>query len=68
VLVEAADGCVCIAGDVVSLAANAEAIGPMTPDAAAAGAFLERARAAGWEVIPSHEPAMRDHRWHASGR
>lgn len=68
VLVETAEGLVCIAGDVVSLAANAEAIGPMTPDAAATGAFLERARAAGWEMIPSHEPAMRGHRWYASGR
>ena len=68
VLVETAEGLVCIAGDVVSLAANAESIGPMTPDAAAAGVFLERARAAGWEMIPSHEPAMRGHRWYASGR
>ncbi len=67
VLVETADGTACIAGDIVSLAANADVIGPMTPDAAAAGAFLERARAAGWEMIPSHEPALREHRWYASG-
>jgi N-acyl homoserine lactone hydrolase len=68
VLVETREGTACIAGDIVSLAANAEVIGPMTPDVAAAGAFLERARAAGWEMVPSHEPAMRDHRWYASGR
>jgi N-acyl homoserine lactone hydrolase len=68
VLVATADGRACITGDVVSLAANAEAIGPMTPDAAAAGAFLERARAAGWEMISAHEPRMRDHRWYASAR
>ncbi|GEM_PF-1925260 len=66
VLVETADGRACIAGDIVSLAVNAEVIGPMTPDAAAAGAFLERARAARWELIPSHEPALRDHRWYVS--
>jgi N-acyl homoserine lactone hydrolase len=68
VLVDTADGCACIAGDIVSLAANADVVGPMTPDAAAASAFLERARAAGWEIIPSHEPAMRSHRWYASAR
>jgi len=66
VLVETADGCACIAGDIVSLAANADVVGPMTPDAAAAGAFLERVRVAGWEMIPSHEPALRDHRWYVS--
>jgi N-acyl homoserine lactone hydrolase len=68
ILVETTDGRACIAGDVVALAANADVVGPMTPDAGAAEAFLERARAAGWEIIPSHEPAMRDHRWYLSGR
>lgn len=68
VLIETADGRVCVAGDVVSLAANADVVGPMTPDAEAAEAFLERARLAGWEMIPSHEPAMRAHRWYLSGR
>ena len=66
VLVATEGGTACIAGDIVSLAVNAEAIGPMTPDAAAAGVFLERARAAGWELIPSHEPALRDHRWYVA--
>jgi len=64
VLVETADGRACIAGDVVSLAANAGMVGPMTPDALTAAAFLERARVGGWEIIPSHEPGMRDHRWY----
>jgi N-acyl homoserine lactone hydrolase len=57
------DGPVCLAGDVASLGANIRRPGPMTPDAAAAAAFLARAAAAGWELIPSHEPAMRAHRW-----
>ena len=66
VIVETEDGAACIAGDVVSLAANAEVVGPMTPDAAAAEAFLERVHASAWELIPSHEPGMRDHRWYLS--
>jgi N-acyl homoserine lactone hydrolase len=66
VLVATKQGTACIAGDVVSLAVNADVVGPMTPDAAAAGAFLERAKAAGWEIIASHEPALRDHRWYTS--
>lgn len=63
VLADTADGVVCLAGDVVPLAANATRVGPMTPDAAAAHAFLAQAAAAGWELIPSHEPALRTHRW-----
>jgi glyoxylase-like metal-dependent hydrolase (beta-lactamase superfamily II) len=66
VLVATEEGTACIAGDIVSLAVNADVVGPMTPDAAAAGAFLARARAAGWETIPSHEPALREHRWYVS--
>ena len=64
VLVDTTDGSVCIAGDVVSLAANAEAVGPITPDKAAAASFLKRAKAATWELLPSHEPALREHRWY----
>jgi glyoxylase-like metal-dependent hydrolase (beta-lactamase superfamily II) len=64
VLVSTAEGIACIAGDIVSLAVNATLIGPMTPDVVATRAFLARAGAASWELIPSHEPAMRDHRWY----
>lgn len=67
VLVATEEGAACIAGDIVSLAVNAAAIGAMTPDAAAARAFLARLRAAAWELIPSHEPALREHRWYVSG-
>jgi glyoxylase-like metal-dependent hydrolase (beta-lactamase superfamily II) len=63
VLVQSAVGEVCIAGDVVSLAANAVRPGPMTPAIQEAEAFLSRVRVAGWELIASHEPAMRQHRW-----
>jgi glyoxylase-like metal-dependent hydrolase (beta-lactamase superfamily II) len=66
VLVSTEEGTACIAGDIVSLAINADVIGPMTPDALATRAFLERVRTSLWELIPSHEPAMRDHRWYVS--
>jgi N-acyl homoserine lactone hydrolase len=59
VVAETAGGPVCIAGDIVSLAANAVAPGPMTPDAGTAEAFLARARNGGWDLIPSHEPSTR---------
>ncbi len=63
VLVTTADGLVCIAGDVIPLDANREVVGPMTPDEEAARAFLRTVRASQWEVLPSHEPALRGHRW-----
>ena len=66
VVAETADGPVCVAGDIVSLAANAVAPGPMTPDATTAEAFLARARKAGWDLIPSHEPSMRRDRRYVS--
>jgi glyoxylase-like metal-dependent hydrolase (beta-lactamase superfamily II) len=69
VLVATAEGTACIAGDIVSLLANREIVGPMTPDVPATTRFLRRLHAAGWELIPSHDPVMRDHRWYvpASG-
>ena len=66
VLAATEQGTACIAGDIVSLAVNAAVIGPMTPDAAVTRAFLERARASSWKLLPSHEPALRQHRWYVS--
>lgn len=66
VLVSTDEGTACIAGDIVSLAINSEVIGPMTPDAPATRAFLKRVRASSWELIPSHDPGTRDHRWYVS--
>jgi N-acyl homoserine lactone hydrolase len=63
VLVATAEGDVCLCGDTVSLAINRDVVGPMTPDEEATRAFLRRLRAEPWEAIPSHEPAMRTHRW-----
>ncbi len=63
VLVATAEGDVCLCGDTVSLAINRDVVGPMTPDEEATRAFLRRLRAEPWEAIPSHEPALRTHRW-----
>ena len=68
VLVQTGDGPVCIAGDVVPLGINREVVGPMTPDEEPARAFLRMARDAGWEILPSHDPALRDHRWYRAPR
>jgi N-acyl homoserine lactone hydrolase len=68
VLVETADGLVCIAGDVVPLQVNREVVGPMTPDEEPARAFLRMARDEAWEIIPSHDPALRGHRWYLPPR
>jgi N-acyl homoserine lactone hydrolase len=59
---------VCVCGDIVSLERNITTIGPVCPDAAATAAFLEQARAAGWLMLPSHDPDMRKHPWYLPGR
>lgn len=64
VLISAASGDVCICGDIVSLHANLTMIGSVCPDVAATEAFLTRASSAAWEMIPSHEPELRSHRWY----
>jgi glyoxylase-like metal-dependent hydrolase (beta-lactamase superfamily II) len=66
VLVATAEGTACIAGDIVSLLANREIVGPMTPDVPATRRFLRRLHTSGWELLPSHDPVMRDHRWYVS--
>ncbi len=66
VLVETDDGTACLCGDIVSLEANLWSIGEICPDVHATRTFLERAFAAQWEMIPSHEPALRAHRWFAT--
>ena len=63
VLVETDDGTACLCGDIVSLEANLSSIGEICPDVDATRTFLERALAEQWEMIPSHEPALRAHRW-----
>lgn len=59
-----AEGPVCLCGDTVSLAINRDVVGPMTPDEEATRAFLRRLRTEPREAIPSHEPALRTHRWY----
>ena len=63
VLLRTPGGEVCVCGDIVSLQENTEIIGPACPDVAQAEAFLQRAAAAGRELVPSHDPKLRKHRW-----
>lgn len=64
VLVETAAGAVCVCGDIVSLRQNLDVVGAACPDTASAEAFLARARAAGWAMLPSHDPTVREHQWY----
>ena len=61
VLVQTAAGAVCVCGDIVSLRENLEVIGSVCPDTASTEAFLARSRAASWQMLPSHDPGLREH-------
>ncbi len=65
VLVRTAAGDACVCGDIVSLEENLTVIGSVCPDREATEAFLERARAAGWQMLPGHDARLRDHRWYS---
>lgn len=65
VLVSTASGDACVCGDIVSLQENLTVVGPVCPDREATEAFLERARAAGWQMLPGHDARLRDHRWYS---
>jgi glyoxylase-like metal-dependent hydrolase (beta-lactamase superfamily II) len=60
VLVNTASGTACIAGDLVPLRANIRHPQPGCQDPASVRLFLDRAQRAGWQIIPSHDPAMRE--------
>ncbi len=49
-------------GDIVSREENLEVIGSVCPDREGTERFLARARAAGWQMLPSHDPRLRRHR------
>lgn len=57
---------VCVCGDIVSMFGNVEVIGPICPDAAETALFLQRARHEGWEMLPSHDPDLRRHRFYVA--
>lgn len=63
VLVETDDGPVCLCGDIVSLSVSASTAGDNCVDPDATQSFLRRCASETWELIPSHEPALREHRW-----
>jgi glyoxylase-like metal-dependent hydrolase (beta-lactamase superfamily II) len=61
-VVETADGPVCVCGDIISLRGNLTGdVGPICTDTAAVRAFAERVRSEGWEPLPGHEPDLRAH-------
>ena len=64
VLVDTAARVVCLCGDIVSLFANVDVVGSVCPNVQQTTAFLDRARSAGWEMVPSHDPKLREHRWY----
>jgi glyoxylase-like metal-dependent hydrolase (beta-lactamase superfamily II) len=66
VLARTAAGDACVCGDIVSLQENLTVIGPVCPDREATQAFLERARTTGWQMLPSHDARLREHRWYQS--
>jgi glyoxylase-like metal-dependent hydrolase (beta-lactamase superfamily II) len=66
VIVDTTESAVCLCGDIVSLFANVEVVGSICPNVDETVAFLDRARAAGWEMVPSHDPKLRGHRWYVS--
>lgn len=68
VLVDTIEGVACLCGDIVSLFENVNVVGPICTNVPQTMAFLDRARAAGWEMVPSHDPKLREHRWYIRPR
>jgi len=64
VIVDTADNGVCVCGDIVSMFGNIEVVGPICAGVEETAEFLARARRAGWEMLPSHDPKLREHRWY----
>ena len=64
VLVRTGSGDTCVCGDIVSLEENLSVIGSVCPDREGTERFLVRARAAGWQMLPSHDPRLRRHSWY----
>ena len=62
VILETIENPVCLCGDIVSLFPNVEIVGPICPNVQETKVFIERARIAGWEMVPSHDPKIREHR------
>jgi N-acyl homoserine lactone hydrolase len=64
VLVRTGSADVCVCGDIVSLQENVTVIGAACPDRESTAKFLARARSAGWHMLPSHDPRLRQHAWY----
>ena len=64
VIIDTTEKLVCLCGDIVSLFSNVKIVGAICPNIGETRAFLDRAKAAGWEMVPSHDPQIRGHRWY----
>jgi hypothetical protein len=62
VVIDTAENTICVCGDVVSLFSNVDVIGSVCSNKQETRDFLDRARAAEWEMVPSHDPQLRGHR------
>jgi hypothetical protein len=58
-VVETSVGSICLAGDEVPLCINALFPALNCVDRSATAAFLRRARASEWIIVPSHDPYLR---------
>lgn len=59
VIVETGGVQLCLAADVLPLAANRTTVAPTCPDVAAVERFLTTAADAGWLLLPGHDPEVR---------
>jgi glyoxylase-like metal-dependent hydrolase (beta-lactamase superfamily II) len=64
VLVETVDGPVCLCADIIPMRANTEVVPSACHNAKETSQFQARARKAGWEIVPGHDPENRSHRWY----
>jgi glyoxylase-like metal-dependent hydrolase (beta-lactamase superfamily II) len=62
VVIDTAENTICVCGDVVSLFSNVDDIGSVCSNKQETRDFLDRARTAEWEMVPSHDPQLRGHR------
>jgi glyoxylase-like metal-dependent hydrolase (beta-lactamase superfamily II) len=67
ILVATVEGPVCLCADIVPMATNVEIPAP-SQDPAATQAFLIRLAQSAWEVLPGHDPTLRQHRWFVGSR
>jgi glyoxylase-like metal-dependent hydrolase (beta-lactamase superfamily II) len=64
-LVETDQGPICLCADIVPQAANIEIPAP-SQNPAETEAFMQRIAESGWELLPGHDPVLRQHRYYGA--